>query len=431
MSACLPGSVLIEGLRRKVGGVFAGEPQRSGPITAVPLLETAGRRTTSPGAMPLSQALRTGLVVASECVRAAVGRLLLENQSGDRWVMGLLGETLLGGKQDRALDASILVPPSARVEVPVNCVEQPRWSCVDAFESCTRISSLSVRTVISRESGTRLEHRQRRVWRAVAHTTADLGAKRGVLRDALRVADQVVGPLADAIHVQPDQVGLSLFHGDRLVALELFNEREQLAHYHPDLVRSVLIDVVRLVSHDLDSGSADAGLAQKTSEVLDAIVNAVWEQRSSVGGGQQLCTRVGGQSVRALIGTTGLEYLGAHAGPPAVTLAQGLGDGPFELRFECDAAPMGQVNVGQGKVVVGRSGSCCVQVPEETVSRRHLQIDFSNAKTAVFTDLGSSNGLWMEGERVLFAEVPQGTPVLLGKHVSVSWRLARSQDGDR
>ena len=41
------------------------------------------------------------------------------------------GEQLAGGKQNRVLNASILVPAKSELPIPVTCVERGRWALRD------------------------------------------------------------------------------------------------------------------------------------------------------------------------------------------------------------------------------------------------------------------------------------------------------------
>ena len=50
--------------------------------------------------------------------------------SSDRPVLILDGEILVGAKQNRVVNASILVGPKVELKVPVSCVEQQRWRYV-------------------------------------------------------------------------------------------------------------------------------------------------------------------------------------------------------------------------------------------------------------------------------------------------------------
>ncbi len=49
--------------------------------------------------------------------------------------------------------------------------------------------------------------------------------------------------------------------------------------------------------------------------------------------------------------------------------------------------------------IIGRSGQCDVVIPHEAVSRKHCQIDFRDGEIFV-TDLGSINGVLMEGQKI-------------------------------
>ena len=56
----------------------------------------------------------------------SVPDLLVENK-GDVRVLFLEGEELVGAKQNRILNTSILVAAHSKIKIPVSCVEQGRW----------------------------------------------------------------------------------------------------------------------------------------------------------------------------------------------------------------------------------------------------------------------------------------------------------------
>ena len=69
-----------------------------------------------------------GLVEASEVSDSGVvGRIAVLNRS--QWSLCLFdGEALVGAKQNRIVERSLIISPHAEVSVPVNCVERGRWS---------------------------------------------------------------------------------------------------------------------------------------------------------------------------------------------------------------------------------------------------------------------------------------------------------------
>ncbi len=75
----------------------------------------------------LDQGLKEGCVKVSEKKQQEVGELQIENQS--EYPLFLQeGDRLQGGKQDRIIIASLVVPPkSGQMPVPAFCIEQSRW----------------------------------------------------------------------------------------------------------------------------------------------------------------------------------------------------------------------------------------------------------------------------------------------------------------
>ncbi len=74
----------------------------------------------------IEEAVAAGSVVVDEVGSGIVSRLLLHNL-GDRPVLLVDGEQLVGAKQNRILNTTILAPARTKLEIPVACVEQGRW----------------------------------------------------------------------------------------------------------------------------------------------------------------------------------------------------------------------------------------------------------------------------------------------------------------
>jgi hypothetical protein len=77
--------------------------------------------------LTLDQGLKDGLVKVTEKESGQVNELQLENSS-DRYLFLQEGDRLEGGKQDRIIITSLVVPPrSGTIPVPANCIEHGRW----------------------------------------------------------------------------------------------------------------------------------------------------------------------------------------------------------------------------------------------------------------------------------------------------------------
>jgi hypothetical protein len=69
--------------------------------------------------------------------------------------------------------------------------------------------------------------------------------------------------------------------------------------------------------------------------------------------------------------------------------------------------------IAQARLVIGRSSACQLVLADDTVSRRHAELRTDDGRW-LLRDLGSSNGTWVNGRRVVEAEVRPGDLVHLG-----------------
>jgi hypothetical protein len=85
-----------------------------------------GKSAPGPAPLTLQEAMAKGAVLVHET--GSVNELAIENLSGDE-VFVQSGDIVKGGKQDRVLMVSLLLPPkSGRLPIASFCVEQGRWS---------------------------------------------------------------------------------------------------------------------------------------------------------------------------------------------------------------------------------------------------------------------------------------------------------------
>jgi hypothetical protein len=102
-----------------------GAPVGVANLVMFPLL---AREESPAGYATLDEALAAGTVRVTEVSESGrVPELTIVND-GPTPVLVLDGEELVGAKQNRIVNLTILVPPHARLPLPVSCVEAGRWA---------------------------------------------------------------------------------------------------------------------------------------------------------------------------------------------------------------------------------------------------------------------------------------------------------------
>lgn len=142
-----------------------------------------GWETPGPDLLLLPEAVERGLAVVHET--GDVQSLLLEVCSNVT-VLGLSGDLLKGGQQDRVLAVDVVAAPDAEpTEVPVYCVEANRWhpragDPTKHFAEAERSAPTDLKRKLVRGTS------QVEVWEQVSHLQESLGASLGrgeALRD--------------------------------------------------------------------------------------------------------------------------------------------------------------------------------------------------------------------------------------------------------
>ena len=104
-----------------------GEPQSHENLTVYPVRVESYKGYSTFGYQVLDEALKKGAVTVEEIDGAgSVPELLVTNNSGSR-VFLMDGEELIGAKQNRIVNTSIIIDAHSKVKIPVSCVEQGRW----------------------------------------------------------------------------------------------------------------------------------------------------------------------------------------------------------------------------------------------------------------------------------------------------------------
>jgi hypothetical protein len=242
----------MQTLKDEMGSLELGAALHFRNLTVFPLLrpEPAGE---DPGYDLLDDVMARGTARVTEIHNGgSVPELRFEN-FGDRPVLLLDGEELVGAKQNRVLNLTILVAARQSVHIPVSCVEAGRWRMEDAaFRPSENVMFPKIRarrtehvTASIRSQGTRRSD-QGDVWDGIAcmadrmESPSPTGAMNAIYEKHGATLDQYV----QAFEWQPRQAGILFSTGGPAFGLDLLDHSAPMRRLHPKLIRSYALDAI-------------------------------------------------------------------------------------------------------------------------------------------------------------------------------------------
>ncbi len=236
----------------------------------------------------LSDALADGSVEVRERPSATVPELWLVNRS-DTMVLVLDGEEVVGGRQNRIVNASFLIGARSEVSIPVSCVEHGRWHDVaprfdsgeSMYFSLRREKEQQVRESL-RTTG-RATADQGAVWDAIAakQRGTRTHSATGAMNDIYREKAKDLSDYERAFPGVEGAVGMAVALNGRMAGADLFDQPATAARLWQKLVRSYAMDA-------LDGQKAEPVARERAERLLKRLVGARVESFPSIGLGQDL-----------------------------------------------------------------------------------------------------------------------------------------------
>jgi hypothetical protein len=258
-----------------------GETQSHRNLTVIPLLAT---RDSVPPYISLAEAMeRKTLIVTEISEGGSVPQLLVLND-GDQPVLIIDGEELLGAKQNRILNTTILLKEKSRTIVPVSCTEQGRWAYASAqFAMSDSVLERKIRSRKSRSVSESLsqcnapQSDQGEVWEGIQalHCKAKSLSPTSAMHDAFKAQAGQLNECLRAFCRVEGQVGLMVLIGGEVAGFDVVSRSEVYARLHEKLVRSYVLDAL------LDQ-STTAKTAKDATPLARSFLTALEQSREEV-----------------------------------------------------------------------------------------------------------------------------------------------------
>lgn len=214
----------------------------------------------------LEDAIKEGEVEITEVDESgSVPTLMLKNK-GNRKVMVIDGEEVVGAKQNRIINLSMLIPEKSNIQIPVSCVEHGRWTLKTESFSDGAMANANTRAYKSKRvqdnivSGNGYAADQSEVWDNVAELNSKIAAEAptGALHDGYKTRELDLDKYMASINLPENANGYIAFAGVEPLGADIFDKPYTLQRKWKKLLQSVAIEVIGLNEKPVQATMDDA-----------------------------------------------------------------------------------------------------------------------------------------------------------------------------
>ncbi len=229
--------------------VTIGEMQVHQRMAVLPLIGPPGETFY----LTLAEALGDNLLEVTEVSEGGtVPELSVENRA-DLPVLLLDGEELAGAKQNRVLNASVLLAPQSTTVIPVSCTEAGRWQYTSRkFSDSDVVMTPRMRSTKNRSVSMSLaadksyRSNQSMVWDSISELQAEakLESPTSAMRDVYESRKTKLKSYVEAFPIAANQTGLLVMIDGAVVGLDILSRSDAFARLGPKMIRSYAMETI-------------------------------------------------------------------------------------------------------------------------------------------------------------------------------------------
>lgn len=268
-----------------------GAPKTVKNLTLFPL---SGNPASSLDYLMIDLALDSKQAAVEEVSEGgSVPELRLVNKS-EKVLLVPDGTELIGAKQNRIVNATLLIPPKSTTKIPVSCVEQGRWGYRSrGFRSSPHHAAhrlrkeMLVHQKMSLKEKRGYESDQGKIWSEVRNISDEVGfhSPTSALHDVYEGKKEDIEDYLGKFKVQAKQTGAVFFLGDRFEGMELFDKPSTFSKLFNKFLSGVALGALTLQPGQ-EKVDVD-GLRGEVTRLFSEIDQALFEKyKAPVGVGE-------------------------------------------------------------------------------------------------------------------------------------------------
>ena len=306
----------MDHVKTALSALTLGEPATHRGLTVIPLASEIG------GALEyllLEDGLDRDLVTIREVSEGgSVPELTVENRSRHPLLI-VDGEELVGAKQNRVANLTMLLPAAKTTNIPVSCVEAGRWSYSKRdFGVTDRVQNARGRAEKlqdvreSMRMGRAPRSDQGRVWASLAEEADALEAHSptGAMSELFDRHADALGDFVKSLEAKDNQIGAIFAMGRGRFGLDLFDKASTFGAFFPKLIRSYAVDTLRR-----RRGRATPRAKDSATIFLQSVIDGSYDDHPAVGLGRDIGVVGHGLVAGALVSDDTVVHLTAFSEP--------------------------------------------------------------------------------------------------------------------
>ena len=230
-----------------------GEAETHGNLTVIPVFAGAA---SEDGYVLLDEGLETRKVLVEEISEGgSVPELLVKNGLTDLDLLLLQGDLLIGAKQNRTVNATLVVPRKTTMKIPVSCVEQGRWhyqgrhfraSKSHLHPSLRKKSHRAVSESLKASAGRSYQADQSAVWEDIHAKSGRMhvSSPTSSMEDIYETREQEIEALETKFTLHEGQTGFVAAISGKIVGCEAFGSRSILPRVYRKILRGYILDAI-------------------------------------------------------------------------------------------------------------------------------------------------------------------------------------------
>ncbi len=240
--------------------------------------------------LTLDEAFDLKALSVKEIGAGSVPDIAVEN-NGEKDVFIMDGEELVGAKQNRTVNISMIIPAGKKIKIPVSCVEAGRWqNASETFAPSKNMSYAGLRrtqkesAIFSSEEIGEFRSDQGKTWAKIAETANfhDVDSPTGAMNDIYKKQAGRLSAMEDAFKPVKGQIGAVFAMGGRVFGMDVFDKQDTWRKLMQKIMKSYMLEVLSSPATKQKPG------LKKAEDFIEDFKNARMSSRKSPGAGVTL-----------------------------------------------------------------------------------------------------------------------------------------------